>query len=121
MGYECHCAVTDCTWDVEGHHQTCNTPEHCALETHGVESHTAMFQLCCRLECLKIYHAPNETTSIGDEDSLSLFVLGEIIEVESAAHLSKPERGNTKTWACFKRHQTHNEELCVTMCGIILG
>ena len=121
MGYKRHSAVTDCTQDVKGHHQTCDTPEHRALETRGVESHTAMFQLHRRLECLKIYHAPDETTSIGDEDSLSLFVLGEIIEVKSDAHPSKPERGNTKTRAHFGRHRTHNEELCAATCGIILG
>ena len=43
MGYKRHCAVTGCTQDAEGHHQTCDTPEHRALETCGVESHTVMF------------------------------------------------------------------------------
>jgi hypothetical protein len=34
---------------------------------------------------------------------------------------SKPEAGNHKIWAHFGRKRTHNEELCVVSCGVILG
>ena len=121
MGYERRCAIMDCMRDIGGRHQTCDIPEHRALETQGVESHTAMFQLRRRLERLKIYHAPDKTTSFGDEDVSLSFLLGEIVEVELDSHPSKPESGNTKTRARFGRRRTHNEELCVATCGVILG
>jgi hypothetical protein len=34
---------------------------------------------------------------------------------------SKPETGNRKVRARFGRKRTHNEELCVASCGVILG
>jgi hypothetical protein len=34
---------------------------------------------------------------------------------------SKPETGNRKVRALFGRKRTHNEELCVASCGVILG
>ena len=121
MGYERRCAIMDCMRDIGGCHQTCDIPEHRALETQGVKSHTAMFQLHHRLEWLKIYHAPDKTTSFGDEDVSLSFLLREIVKVELDSHPSKPESGNTKTWARFGRWRTHNEELCVATCGVILG
>jgi hypothetical protein len=33
----------------------------------------------------------------------------------------KPEVGNRKVRARFGRRRTHNEELCVASCGVILG
>ena len=63
MGYEHCCSITDCMQDIGGHHETCDIPEQQALETCGVESHMVMFQLHCRLKQLKIYHAPDMTTS----------------------------------------------------------
>ena len=33
----------------------------------------------------------------------------------------KPEAGNTTVRARFGRRRTHNEELCVASCGVILG
>ena len=82
MGYKCCCVVTDCIQEVNGHHQTCS-----------VKPHTAMFQLCHQLEHLKIYHAPNEASTIGNNVSSS-FVLGEIVKVELNTHPSKPDMGN---------------------------
>ena len=41
--------------------------------------------------------------------------------MELDSHPSKPELGNTKTWAHFGRWRTHNKELCVAICGVILG
>lgn len=33
----------------------------------------------------------------------------------------KPDTGNRKLQARFGRRRTHNDELCVTSCGVILG
>ena len=120
MGYERRCAVMDCVCEVNGRHQTCTISEHRALETRGVESHMAMFQLRHRLERLKIYHSPDEVVAVGN-DASSSFVLGEMVEVESDAHPSKPDTGNIKIRAHFGRRRTHNEELCVATCDVILG
>jgi hypothetical protein len=33
----------------------------------------------------------------------------------------KPDTSNKSVWARFGRRCTHNEELCVVSCGVILG
>ena len=71
----------------------------------------AMFQLKRRLETMQ---GPQELSEehIDDADT-------EI--VGNARCDSKSEGGNRKLKAQFGRHHTHNEQLCVTSCGIILG
>jgi hypothetical protein len=118
------CAVTTCSNNTDGRHQTCSQPGHRILETRGVEAHTALFQLRRRLERLKIYHPGDETSSSHSEDNAAAALAdGEVVEIEAEVqgHPDKPEAGNQKPRARFGRRRTHNEELCVATCGIIFG
>ncbi|KAF7968972.1 hypothetical protein HWV62_28773 [Athelia sp. TMB] len=112
------CAVVGCTNAMSPSHTTCAEPDHRSLETRGVEAHTAMFQLRRRLERLKVYHPEDEGDTIEAGEALAT---GEVVEIEDDNHPNKPESGNRKVRARFGRRRTHNEQLCVTTCGIILG
>ena len=75
-----------------------------------------MFQLKHRLVKLKIIQ-PDERSDIG-EDSLA----NEEVEVDQNGVCDgKPDTGNQASHAHFNCKQTHNEELCVASCGVILG
>ena len=41
-------------------------------------------------------------------------------QLDNCSH-NKPQGGHCRVYAQFGRRQTHNEELCVASCGIILG
>ena len=79
-----------------------------------------MFQLRRHLERLKIYHPDDEPS---DGNAAVALADGEVVEIEAEGqgHPDKPEAGNQKARACFGRRRTHNEELCVATCGVILG
>lgn len=75
-----------------------------------------MFQLKHRLVKLKIIQ-PDERSDMG-EDSLA----DEEVEVDQDGVCDgKPDTRNQASRAHFGRKQTHNEELCVASCGVILG
>ena len=78
----------------------------------------AMFQLQRRLErSYKIPDAPNSTDiedSGADGDQ-------EEVEITKGDCGGKSAGGNQKFRARFGRRRTHNDELCVASCGVILG
>ncbi|EDR02633.1 uncharacterized protein LACBIDRAFT_332257 [Laccaria bicolor S238N-H82] len=111
------CAVTTCSRSVELNFQTCSLPEHRKLENVGLEQYTALFQLRRRLDKLKTTHVEDSVES----PSATLHA-DELVEVDAHGECaSKSPEGNIKLWAVFGRRRTHNEQLCVTTCGIILG
>lgn len=75
-----------------------------------------MFQLKHRLARLKSSQ-PRE--SIPTSNTVTPFA-DEEVEVEAECD-GKPEEGNKTLRARFGRRRTHNEELCVASCGVILG
>lgn len=109
------CAVVDCEAASERPFKTCSNPlVHRDLENRGEESRTALFQLKRRLERSKSSQTNNSISfERPDDDSL---------EVDCP---DKPSEGNAKPGkrirAFFGRFWTHNEELCVGCCGVILG
>ncbi|KAF8060174.1 hypothetical protein FPV67DRAFT_1609768 [Lyophyllum atratum] len=112
------CVVTSCTTQAEEGFQTCPVPEHRKLEDYKNEHNKAMFQLKHRLARLKVSQ-PDLMISEGDvsgphadEDLL--------IDSDGVCN-DKPETGNRTLRARFGRRRTHNEELCVASCGVILG
>lgn len=75
-----------------------------------------MFQLKRRLVKLKIIQ-PDERSEMGEEP-----LADEEIEVDQDGVCDgKPDTGNQASRAHFGRKRTHNEELCVASCGVILG
>lgn len=96
------CVVVNCDNEAHPGHRTCSDPDHRELEREGNEHHTALFQLRRRLE----------------QSEHSLLDL----EVEEDSTCTgKPEEGNTRIRAQFGRRRTHNEQLVVLACGIIVA
>ncbi|KDQ49879.1 hypothetical protein JAAARDRAFT_142789 [Jaapia argillacea MUCL 33604] len=108
------CAVDTCVNEIEAGFQTCPLPDHRTLEDNHREQNRAMFQLKRRLENLKISQTED---SLRTEDGGT--VAGD--ELDDVQCEGKPEEGNRKYRAQFGRRRTHNEELCVATCGVILG
>lgn len=120
------CAVVGCATTASPKHTTCGEPDHRSLETRGVEAHTAMFQLRRRLERLKVYHPEDDGSSLDGssldvQDAGEALATGEVVEIEADSHPDKPESGNRRIRARFGQRRTHNEQLCVATCGVILG
>ena len=113
------CCVTTCEAPVEPGYQTCTEPGHRALETRGVEQHTAMFQLRRRLEHIRALQTDDSLSSGDTETSLPDLNTAELVDMEEDE--GKNEEGNIRPRARFGRRRTHNEQLCVATCGIILG
>ncbi|KDQ50429.1 hypothetical protein JAAARDRAFT_74233 [Jaapia argillacea MUCL 33604] len=108
------CAIDTCANEVEAGFQTCSLSDHRTLEDRHREQNRAMFQLKWHLENLKISQT---------EDSLRTEDGGAVVgdELHDVQCEGKPEEGNRKFRAQFGWRRTHNEELCVATCGVILG
>ena len=102
------CSVEGCVTVVEPGFRTCIQPDHHALEEHYLERGKAMFQLKQRLENLQ---GPQELSQGPDDEEV----------VGGIQCDGKPEVGKKKLKAHFGQRHTHNEQLCVASCGIILG
>jgi CxC6 like cysteine cluster associated with KDZ transposases len=123
------CAVDDCDNKVSSGFRTCDISEHRALEEWLVEENKAMFQLRRRLARLAPgAMQPDDPLSMDPLNDADAGIAGssshtaEQVEVDETGICSgKPEKGNRRLKARFGRRRTHNEELCVTSCGVILG
>ncbi|KAF9539067.1 hypothetical protein CPC08DRAFT_771030 [Agrocybe pediades] len=113
------CAVTSCTLSAEPHHRTCSIREHRALEDYNSEQNKAMFQLKRRLARLKTSQPRDAVpdSELGDAP----FNDEEVLIDKNGDCTDKPDEGNRSLRARFGRRRTHNEELCVATCGVILG
>ena len=111
------CAITTCSHSVELNFWMCSLPEHQKLENIGLEQYTALFQLRKWLDKLKTSHVEDSV-----ESPLATLHADERVEVNAHGECaSKSPEGNIKLHAVFGRCRTHNEQLCVTACGVILG
>ncbi|KAG6848137.1 hypothetical protein H0H93_003062 [Arthromyces matolae] len=121
------CAVTTCERQVEGGFKTCSLDIHRSIETYSESHGKAMFQLKHRLEKLSTARnkkhgsqrpiqlpLPLDNDSVGDSHDFSEYDANGVCD-------GKPEAGNRLVRARFGRRRTHNEELCVASCGVILG
>jgi hypothetical protein len=79
-----------------------------------------MFQLKHRLARLKTSQPPNSIPNIDQADE-SAFADEEVLIDQQGICDGKPDEGNKAVRARFGRKRTHNEELCVASCGVILG
>jgi hypothetical protein len=85
-----------------------------------------MFQLKQCLECLKVSQTHDSIASAegGEEECLEGLGTVEDEDVEEDVNGicdGKPESGNHSIRARFGCKHTHNEELCVGSCGVLLG
>jgi hypothetical protein len=113
-----------CSERAEKGHRTCDIKDHRELENYNAIQNKAMFQLKLRLSRLKVSQPRNSMPEISaDSDTAPVPVFNdEEVVINSAGVCNeKPEQGNKSLRARFGRKQTHNEELCVASCGVILG
>ncbi|KAF8315244.1 hypothetical protein DL93DRAFT_2148981 [Clavulina sp. PMI_390] len=111
------CVVTGCSRPVEEGHQTCALAEHQALESARRLGGSAFFKLKRRF--LRIIGRPESSTEATSDD------LEEILDEEALEDYEdsevKSSSGNKVPKARFGRRRTHNEQLVVSPCGIIIA
>ncbi|KAL1937345.1 hypothetical protein VTO73DRAFT_13806 [Trametes versicolor] len=147
---EHECSVIDCALPAEGGFKTCAQAAHRAMDQHYHEKNSAMFQLQARLQRLgatsthsktlvpDVLELPNRTASplrhptldsspAASNPSISSHAPETTLEDDhepppaEAVCDAKSAEGNRRLHALFGRRRTHNEELCVTSCGVIIG
>ncbi|KAF8196942.1 hypothetical protein BJ912DRAFT_846451 [Pholiota molesta] len=106
------CAVTDCTLPNQLGFRTCGNKDHRALEQAYFQRGQAIFQLRARLDHAGI-RAPTDGSNIDLDMGLDTEIM---VECDSKSTL-----GNRKLHAFFGRRRTHNEQLLMRPCGVILS
>ncbi|KAJ7065822.1 hypothetical protein C8F01DRAFT_1218892 [Mycena amicta] len=119
------CVVKDCLEEAEEGYRTCPEADHRSLEQYHKLQGKAMFQLKRRLERLKVSQ-PHTSMAGDDAETEGLEGTGadedeDIVIDKDGVCPDKPEAGNRNARARFGRRRTHNEELCVMSCGVIIG
>lgn len=121
------CAIVDCSLPVASEaRKTCALPEHEAVENVHTNRGQARFQLKERQRRAQVAHPrdalPVEVTDISEliedgdvEDNFELNRNGLPIPTDSAPKAKKTLR------AQFGRKRTHNEQLFVAPCGMIMA
>ena len=107
---EKQCEVEDCLADREEGYSTCSNAEHRRLESAYFRPMPALFQLRKKLNKAGI-RVPDDTVSPQECNDLA----------ESVDCGGKPEEGNRQQKTNFARHRTHNEQLIMRPCGVILS
>lgn len=95
--------------------RSCADPSHRALDIAANERSKSFFQLTERLKRAKVSHPANAvaTEAIPEDEAGS--------DLDEAECSTKPDTGNVKLRALWTRKQTHNEQLAVRPCGVIIG
>ncbi|KAJ7353282.1 hypothetical protein DFH08DRAFT_987489 [Mycena albidolilacea] len=113
------CAVEGCEQPVEPTFMTCPIVEHRQLELTHKTRDKALFQLRGRLQRATVSH-PN--------DAFEAEVTAEEVEEmtirdsnQGDCEAAKDPSGNRKIRALFGRRRTHNEQIFVRPCGIIVA
>ena len=91
---------------------------HAALEKQHKQRGSAFFQLCGKLQRAHVAHPVDSDAAEPTVEEV------EEMELDSNANSacpSKPEAGNHKIRALFGRRRTHNEQIMVHPCGIIVA
>jgi hypothetical protein len=107
------CAVNDCEDAVHPGSHTCPNPEHQALEAAYFTQGTALFQLQKRLKNAGLVIPPD---SASPDDIATLHGADEDEEC-----VEKPGTGNRQLKAYFSKRRTHNEQLMMRPCGVVLS
>lgn len=128
------CCITTCQAPVVTGSKVCEDPVHIAIQTTHVARGQARFQLQRLLNEARAVSTDADTVA-GDidiaEDEYELNSEGRVI-VTSDADLvqttvtqktcpDKPETGNKQIRAQFGRRRTHNEQVIVSPCGVIIA
>ena len=116
------CAVESCGNPSVPNFKTCADVSHRAAELRYQERGKAMFQLKKQLERLHLSQTHDSLAMPELDENLQEGVGSDDEEaVSNELCDGKLETGNRTVKARFGRRRTHNEELCVSSCGVILG
>ncbi|KAH9834909.1 uncharacterized protein C8Q71DRAFT_710647 [Rhodofomes roseus] len=95
INYERQCSILGCENDAESGFKTCTTESHRAIET----AHTA------------------KRSALSDGDPM----LDDELDMDEEGGTGASTQSSPKVRARFGRRWTHNEQLCVATCGVVLG
>lgn len=133
------CAVTACNSQHEASHRTCSDPDHRALENAYFKHGKGIYKLRERLKAAGggSALASSESSSIPEdheEDDKEVLVQASQSGAEGALDVTihnipeatvecggKAETGNRRLQAFFGRRRTHNEQVMMRSCGIIIS
>ena len=131
IGSEKTCAIIGCSEKVAPNKQTCLITEHQAVEKVHNERGQARFQLQEHLKRARV--APlsdsigetvNDVSELADVESDEEFELanGKVLPSQ-ASHTSSDPTGKRKNRLCaqFGQKRTHNEQVIVAPCGMIIA
>ncbi|KAF7364569.1 hypothetical protein MVEN_00325900 [Mycena venus] len=107
------CYIRDCNSLTQPGFRTCTLESHRAHELGTIERHAAMFQLHNRLQKSGIPHVPKAGSSSASTTK-STVPSPAVAEKSSASASSMVKGKNSRSW-------THNEQLFVRCCGVIIS
>ena len=127
------CAIRDCENNIVFGTLACDEPTHQAVWKHHQARGQAQFTLRARLQRARMAGAASSMPAAGDVENLedleppeTVFALGAdgqvVAEEDSPEECpDKPDVGNQKLRAQFGRKRTHNEQIIVAPCGVIIA
>ena len=109
------CSIVGCDSPVVAESRTCSDPNHQEVERIHRERGQARFQLKERLQRARVAH-PND--AVADENSTEVDIDDEVedLDVDNSQQTKK-----ARIRAQFGRKRTHNEQLIVSPCGMIIA
>lgn len=114
------CAVDGCEQPVTPEFRTCNQEEHQKVERIHRERGQARFQLQERLQRARVAH-PNDALASTNTPTADLIdIEDEEFEI-SPMEVTVPSSGMKRIRAHFGRRRTHNEQIIVAPCGMIIA
>lgn len=121
------CAIKGCDQPIVKDTLTCKDPVHQSVENRARQHNQAFFQLHHRLQTAAQRKAHVEEGN--EEDAADLVTefdvnqAGKVVPEDEgpAAHPDQPQAGNKRLKAQFGRQRSHNEQIIVAPCGIIIG
>lgn len=128
------CAVTDCVDLHEDGFRTCSSPDHRTLEQAYFKHGQGIFKLRDRLKKAGVSLPSNSMSEDASNDDIEAVVEASLSSTSNAPSISiledpeavaecqgKADTGNRKLRAFFGRRRTHNEQLIMHPCGVIIA
>jgi len=100
---------------------TCNIPEHAELEKMHKWRGTAFFQLQRNLQCASVANPVDSEAAVLTAEEVEEMEVHGGLDAPSSLCPDKPDTGIHKIRAVFGRRRTHNEQIMVHPCGIIVA
>jgi hypothetical protein len=112
--------IVGCNAQVVAGKKSCHRAEHQEIEHVHTERGQALFQLKERLKRAQVAHPndaiSNDTTPSDDEQTFQVDQRG-----VTFSEANKPATNQRRICAQFRRRRTHNEQVIVAPCGMILA